>query len=173
MAAAWGSRARGPRRRPSVAAAPASSRVSWQPTQPADLARLEADERPHAAQLHVVLVEQLEVEGRIGRHAELRAAVGLDRHVAQHADRVPVDHHRLDVRLVALAAVGVAVGPGDPLADAKVLDLLGVNPRGPLGRVLTDSTAYGTLGSVASGKTGGRGRGRSGIGVKQEMAGSR
>ncbi len=29
----------------------------------ADLARLEADERPHAPQFHVVLVEQLEVDG--------------------------------------------------------------------------------------------------------------
>jgi len=125
----------------------------------AGLARLEADERPHAPQLHVVGVEELEVEGRIDRHAEMRAAIGLDRHLAQHADRVPVDHHRLHVRLVALPAVGVAVGPGDALGDAQVLGLRRGNARGPLGRVLQRAEGVGDAGVGHVGQDGRAGPG--------------
>ena len=38
---------------------------------------------------HPVLVEQLEVHGRIGGDAEMGAAVAFDRHVAEDPDRRP------------------------------------------------------------------------------------
>jgi len=166
-AAAPGSRL-APQRDAEFVAAPASSRVSWQPTQ--------ARRSPGWKLMNdLIRRNSIRFSSSNWSRAAYRparasgSAVGLDRHVAQHADRVPVDHHRFHVRLVSLAAVGVAVGPRDPSPMRRYLTRFGSMP-GPLGAFCTTGPRMARpVGRV--GRIGGRGRGRSGIGEKHEIAG--
>ncbi len=155
---------------------------SWQPTQARDLARLEADEAAHAPQFHAVLVEQLEIDRRVGRHAEMRAAVAFHRHVAEDADGRPTEQvlalgARAAVAVVlavTLAAALVVVGPADRLGDAQVADLPGRDALGAVADV-ADRAGGVVFRRHRSGRDrpAGAARGRSGMGMKQEMAGSR
>src|ERR1017187_750381 len=108
-------------------------RRMWTRRQPARLVaadagagfpRLEADEASHAAQLHAVLVQQLEIDGGVGGNLEVRAAILLDGHIAQNADGGPVDQVRAFLA-IALAAELVVVGPPDGLGDADITDAAG------------------------------------------------
>jgi len=91
----------GPADRASAAVHPwataASGLVSWQPTQPRTSAGLEAEERPHSPQLHLVAVEELEVDRGVDGHAEVGAPVALHGHSPRMRTGVQCDHDRLDV----------------------------------------------------------------------------
>ncbi|MFO7601517.1 MAG: carboxyl transferase domain-containing protein [Candidatus Desulfacyla sp.] len=45
-----------------------------------DLARLHRNERPHPPDLHLPIIEGLEIDGHVGRDREAGRTVGLDRH---------------------------------------------------------------------------------------------
>ena len=94
------------------------------------LAALKADEAPHPPQFHAVLVQQLKIHGRVGGHAEVSTAVGLDRHVAQDPDGRPI-RQVLPLRAgtavtmilaITMAAERVVVRPADGLGDPQVPD---------------------------------------------------
>ena len=79
-------------------------------------AGLEADEAAHAAQFHAVLVEQLEVNGGVGGHLEMGAAIALDGDIAEDADGGPVDEVGAFFA-VALATEVVVIGPADGFGE--------------------------------------------------------
>ena len=111
------------------------------------LAMLQTDERAHPPQFHESFVQQLKINGRIGRHVERRRPVLMYRDRTDHPYRRPARITELFlVRRIGEVGRHAALGiqrPADVLRDAQITSRAARNPVEPFVHVrhVTDRLA--------------------------------